>query len=115
MMSLEAIHRLNDHIATEAAERELVPYVPFDADEVAYWPPIPFPNLGTFLPDDWERTDSQWLVDATGHGYDSEPGLTVKQFKRRLRAYILENPGHGFAIIEEKPFQVVVAAFRQFD
>lgn len=115
MMSLDAIHRMNSQIATEAAEREMVPYAPFDAEEVDLWPPFPIPNLGTFQPDGWEQTDTQWLVDGTGHGYDSEPALTVEQFKRRLRAYLMENPGHGFGIVKEGDFQVTVAAFRQIN
>ena len=112
MMSLEAIRRLNNEIAVEAADRDLVPYVPYDADEVDYWPPIPFPNLGYLQPDGWEKTDSEWFVDKTGHGHDWEPALTVEQFKKELRAYIAENPGHGFAITEEGEFQVYVTAFR---
>ena len=114
MMGLEAIRRLNAAIAVEAAERELVPYVP-DAEEVNYWPPIPFPDLGHFEPDGWKRTDQTWLVDNTGHGFGSEPALTAHQFKRELRAFIVENPGHGFGIVREGEFQVVVAAFRQIN
>jgi hypothetical protein len=112
MMSLEAIRHLNNQIALEAAERESVPYVPFNPEEVDYWPPIPFPNMGTFLPDGWERTETTWFVDTTGHGYESEMALTVERFKRQLRRYIADNPDHGFAIIEEGPFQVYVGAFR---
>jgi hypothetical protein len=112
MMSLEAIRRVNTEIAVKAAEEGLIPYVPFDADEVDSWPPIPFPNLGTFVPDDWERTDTTWFVDNTGHGHDWEPALTAEQFKRQLRAYIAENPGDGFAITEEGPCQVYVTVFR---
>ena len=115
MMSLEAIRHLNTNIAVEVAERELVPYVPADAEEVDYWPPIPFPDLGYLQPDGWERTDQTWLVDKTGHGHDWEPALTVEQFKRRVRAYVMENPGHGFAITEEGPFQVYVTAFRPME
>lgn len=113
MFSLETIHHLNDEIAVEAAEEGLVPYVPFDADEVDYWPPIPFPNVGYLEPDGWEKTDQTWFVDKTGHGHTWEPALTVEQFKRELRTYIGTNPGHGFAITEEGPFQVYVTAFRQ--
>jgi hypothetical protein len=50
-------------------------------------------------------------VDKTGRGYDWEPALTVEQFKQVLRDYVAENPGHGFAIVEEGEFQVVVSAF----
>ena len=112
MLSLETLHRLNDQIAVEAAEEGLVPYVPYDADEVDYWPPFPLPDLGYLQPDGWERTEQTWLVDDTGHGYESEPALTGKQFKQELRDYIAANPGHGFAITERGEFQVVVSAFR---
>ena len=112
MMSLEAILHLNQEIAAEAAQEGLVPYVPFNADEIDYWPPIPFPNLGYFEPDNWERTEQRWFVDKTGHGLSNEPALTVDQFKRELRAYVQKNPGHGFAVTKEGPFQAYVSAFR---
>ena len=71
-----------------------------------------FPSLGYLEPDGWEKTDQTWFVDKTGHGHDWEPALTVEQFKRELRGYIGTNPGRGFAITEEGPFQVYVTAFR---
>ena len=112
MMSLDAIRHLNTQVAVEAAEREVVPYVPFDAEEVDYWPSIPFPNLGYLASDGWEKTDAVWFVDKTGHGHDGEVALTVEQFKREVRAYVAEHPGHGFAVTEEGEFQVYVSAFR---
>ncbi len=115
MMSLETLRRVNDRLAVEAAEEGLVPYAPYDADEIGCWPPIPFPDLGYLQPDGWERTDQTWLVDNTGHGYESEPALTAEQFKQELRDYIAANPGHGFAITEHGEFQVVVTAFRPMD
>ena len=81
MMSLETLHRLNDQLAVEAAEEGLVPYVPYDADESDCWPPFPLPELGYLQPDAWERTDQTWLVDNTGHGYESEPALTAERFQ----------------------------------
>jgi len=112
MMSLQAIIALNQEIAVEAAQDGLVPYVPFNTDEIDYWPPIPFPNLGFFGPDNWEKTEQSWFVDKTGQGRSNEPALTVDQFKRELRSYVRENLGHGFAITEEGPFQVYISAFR---
>ena len=112
MMSLETIHRLNDEIAVEAAEEGLLPYVPFDAEEVDNWPPIPIPNLGSLEPKGWEKTDAEWFVDKTGLGHAWEPALTVEQFKKELRAYVAANPGCGFAITEEGQFQLYVSAFK---
>ena len=111
-MSLEAIRRLNTQIAVEAAEQESRPYAPFDVDEVDYWPPFPFPNIGYLEPDGFEKTDTTWFVDKTGGGHEWEPALTGEQFRRQLRRYIAEHPGHGFAITEEGEFQVYVSAFR---
>ena len=113
MMSIEAIVALNDETAEQAALDSLLPFVPFSAADVDRWPPFPFPSLGHYTPDGWERTENSWFVDKTGHGRASEPALTVDNFKRQLRAYIANNPGHGFAITEEGPFQVIVSAFRR--
>ena len=111
-MSLETIIALNEEIAAEAAKENLVPFVPHNEDDVERWPPFPFPNIGYHEPAGWERTDTDWFVDKTGVGLDWEPALSVRQFKRALSAHIDENPDDGFAIVEEGPFQVVVAAFR---
>ena len=113
MMDLEFIRARNAQIAADSAERELIPFVPFDADEIDGWPPIPFPSLGSFEPDGWQKTDASWFVDKSGRGIEREPALSVEQFKRELRRYVAKNPGHGFAVTEEGSFQVVVWAFRR--
>jgi hypothetical protein len=112
MMSLRAIIAVNQEIAAEAAQERLVPYVPFNLDEIDFWPPIPFPNLGYFEPDGWEKTDQSWFVDKTGVGRSKEPAMTLDQFKRAIREYVRKNPGHGFAITEEGEFQATISAFR---
>jgi hypothetical protein len=60
----------------------------------------------------WTRPALVWFVDKTGLGHEWEPALTVEQFKRQLREYVGEHPGHGFAITEEGEFQVYVSAFK---
>lgn len=116
MMSLAAIVHLNTQIGAEAAEREMVPYVPFGPEEVDHYPPFPMPNLGYYEPDGWEKVEEEgWFVDKTGHGLESEPALTIGQFKRQLRYYVMENPGHGFAITEEGEMQLFVSAFRPIE
>jgi len=111
MMSLQSIAHLNTEIGKQAAEREMIPYVPF-VEEIDYYPPFPFPNLGYYLPDGWEKTEQSWFCDKTGHGLEWEPALTVEQFKHQLHQYVAENPGHGFAITEEGEFQAYISAFR---
>jgi hypothetical protein len=113
MMSLTAIVALNEEIAVKAAQEGRLPFVPVGPDDVDRWATFPFPNLGPYEPAGWEQTETSWFVDKTGVGYPSEPALTVAQFKNELRRYIAENPGHGFAITEEGPFQLYVSAFRR--
>ena len=112
MMSLNAINALNEQIAAQAAEESLVPFVPFNPEDVDRWPPFPIPNIGYLEPDGWIKTETTWFVDKTGWGRDYELALTVDQFKRALHDYINDNPGHGFAMVEEGEFQVVIAAFK---
>lgn len=111
MMSLEVIVAVNNEIARQAAREGLVPYVPFSADEAVT--PFAFPNIGSLKPRGWRNTGMTWFVDKTGHGETWEPALTWRQFRQRLTGYILRHPGHGFAIVEEGEFQVVVSAFRR--
>jgi len=112
MMSLETIVTLNEKIAADAAEENSIPFVPNDKFDVEQWPPFPFPNIGYLEPDGWEQTETNWFVDKSGLGLDSEAALSVRQFKTVLTDYIADHPGDGFAIVEEGQFQVIVAAFR---
>jgi hypothetical protein len=111
MMSLEVIVAVNNDIARQAAREGLFPYVPSSADEAVT--PFFCPNVGTLKPRGWRKTGASWFVDKTGHGETWEPALTWAQFRQRLAGYLLRHPGHGFAIVEEGEFQVVVSAFRQ--
>ena len=113
MMSPETIRALNEQAAAEAAEKQRVPFVPDGPDDAERWPPFPFPNLGDHRPPGWEITDGSFFVDKTGLGRPTEVALTVERFRNLLRDYIAENPGHGFAITEEGPFQLVVSAMKK--
>jgi len=113
MMSLQAIAAVNNEIARKAAGKGLVPYVPFNLEEIPTCTPFTFPNIGYLKPCGWRKTATSWFVDKTGHGADWEPALTWKQFRQRLAAYVLRHPDHGFAITEEGELQVVVSAFRR--
>jgi len=113
MLSLGAIRAINEEIATLAARKRRVPFVPDAPEDVDRWPPFPFPNLGYYEPPGWEVTDQNWFIDKTGRGDEDEPALTVRRFRKELRHYIGESPGDGFAITEEGEFQAVISAFRQ--
>jgi hypothetical protein len=113
MMGLETLIAVNNQIAREAARRRLVPYVPSDASEVDGWRNLPFefPNIGYLEPRGWEKVES-WFVDKYGRGLESEPAITHRRLKLILREYIEANPEHGFAVVEEGQFQVVVSVFK---
>ena len=113
MMSLESIQALNEEIAAEAAAEKRVPFAPDGPTDVDRWPPFPFPNLGSYVPDNWQLLDVHWFVDKTGKGKDWEIALSVSQFREALRQHLSEHPGDGLAITEEGPFQAVVSAFRK--
>ena len=115
MMSIAAIHWVNEEIAAEAASESRIPYVPWTAIEVDGWDSFPFPNLGYYVPPDWEKTDQHWFVDKSGVGLDWEPALTIEQFRQQLRLYAEENPDHGYAISEEGEFQLYVSAYQRTD
>jgi len=113
MMSLQAIRQLSDEQAKKAARKHKVPYVIADMMEVDNFPPFPFPNIGSYEPKGWEKTETDFFVDKTGGSHDDEPALSLNQFKAALRGYVSENPGHGFAITEEGEFQCYVTAFKK--
>lgn len=113
MMGLETLIAINNDIARQAARRGLRPYVPSGVDEVDGWRQLPFeafPNIGYLKPKGWEKVES-WFTDKYGVGLESEPAMTHRRLREVLRDYVVENPGHGFAVTEEGPFQVVVSAF----
>lgn len=63
------------------------------------------PNIGNYVHPDWERVD-HWMVDKTGMD-DSGPALSLDQLIERVKLR------HGYAIIEEGQFQIVVGEFKR--
>jgi hypothetical protein len=112
MWSLETLDFFNREAARKARNAKREPYVPV-LDEIAAYPPFPFPHLGPFVPPGWEQVeDATWFVDSSGWGQPGEPALAVEQFKDELRQYVSENPDHGFGIVEYGQFQCYVGAYR---
>lgn len=134
MMDIRTIHEMSREAAAEAAEMEREPYY---LDEIElqnlrdHFDGFPFPNLGSYEPEGWERVDvvdegmidDNWrglgtsgmtedepkgfFVDSSGFGGAGEPALTVAEFLDALK------PGYGYAVFEVGQFQVKVAAFRR--
>ena len=116
MMSLAEINRLSDEAAKEAAEKGLVPYVPFNRKELDNYPTFPFPNIGSHKPEGWiELEDKRMFVDKTGMGDENEPALTIQQLLNRLYSLYDEDSSLGFAITEEGPFQAYISVFKKVD
>jgi hypothetical protein len=111
MMSLEAIIAINKQAAAEAEKKRLTPFVPDGPEATKDWPPFPFPSLGR-VPDGWEVAET-FFVDTTGHGRASEPALTIDEFRLQIHRHITDHAEHAYAIIENGPFQVIIAALER--
>ena len=103
MMSLETIQELSREAAEKAAELELEPFIVWEED-LETFPPFPFPNLGSHVPEHWELVET-YFVDSSGFGSESEPALTIEQFKRELVV------GRAYGIIASGQFQVEIGEF----
>lgn len=112
-MSLESIIAINNEVAATAAEEGRQPHVPAGPEEMDSYPPFPFPALDGYVPAGWEVADGSWFVSRMEEARGAEPALDVEQFRKALREYVTDHRGHGFAITEEGPFQVVVSAMRR--
>ena len=114
MMSLEQIEDQSRAAAVQAAEDKRVPFIiwPEDLDNI---PPFPFPFLGDYCPDNWERVELEgpgvfcnaYFVDSSGFGEPGEAALTISDFVDLLE------PGYGYAVTEGGQFQVRVGKYRQ--
>ncbi len=112
MMSSQTIRHLAQQQARRAAKAKAQPLViegedmPDDVRLFEYVRHMP--NIGDYRPRGWRLVEHR-LVDKTGFGLESEPALTIPGLLWWVRS---EGPGHGYAIIEEGQFQVVVGRFQ---
>jgi hypothetical protein len=112
MMSTQQIVSMSEEAAVKAARENRVPFVYWPGDNLD--PPFPFPNLGSYMPDGWERTD-HFMADSSGFGSPNEPADTPEQMRARIERVLREHPNDtiGWAIIEVGQFQVVIGQFRK--
>lgn len=112
MFSLATIHALSAEAAAKAAQKRKQPFV-VDQRDFAQgfnnWPQYgrrypfcKFPNLGTYVPEGW-KLDSYFQMDKSGH----DDGFSLGIDHGRAKLVV----GHGYAIIEEGEFQVVIGDF----
>jgi len=115
-MSLQAIQQLNEEIAAKAAAERAEPFrvQPEDCERWAesisrgIAPRIPFPNLGSYEPEGWELLE-ELFVDKTGFNLHDAggPAMSIAEFIDALE------PGFGYAIVEEGPFQIYIGKFQE--
>ena len=128
MMDLATIRALSEEAGAEAERRGRNPAV-IDGTDLAAAKAgdlsvLQIPNIGTYLPKNFERVSLEaedgkkgvymgdndgfgaYLVDKSGFAADYEPALTLAQFVERLV------PGYGYAVVEEGQFQVKVGKFK---
>lgn len=72
------------------------------------------PFLGDYVPEGWARCENiePLFVDASGHGDEDEPALTIPAFIKTLRKYAKARDGYAVGIVEAGEFQVSVALYR---
>lgn len=104
MMGLSEIRRLNDEAYRKAKSQGKIPFVVKDKSKLTT--PFPFPYIGDYVPDGWEKTN-EYFVDSSGFGGENEPALTVSQFMEKVR------DGYGYAITEAGEFQAYVGEFKK--
>lgn len=110
MMNLRTIRLMSDSAARHAAKEKKLPYVPFDAAEVDALAGFPFPFLGEYVPPGWELVD-RMFCDSSGFGLESEPALTARAVKEKLKQWLQAEYGYG--ILEAGPFQVYVGVYKR--
>ena len=109
MMSAEYIQSLADQAGNRARRNRTQPraFTPAKLEQLGQ-PGARIPNIGSYRHPSWRLVEDR-MVDKTGWGHEDEPALTIRSFKQ----WIAENPGSGFASIEEGQFQMVVGRFER--
>ena len=115
MLSLEYIEQKSREAAIEAAQEKKHPFI-IEAEDIGHLPPFPFPQLGDYLPDGWQRVElneedrgvyfNAYFVDSSGLSSPDEPALLVGEFIDLLEV------GYGYAITEVGKFQVRVGKYK---
>ena len=112
MLGLTGIMAMSRKAGLESAKKNKHPFVIEDQDRERNFMNYPqygrrfpfckFPNLGDYVPEGW-KLDSYFQMDKTGQGDGFSLGIDESKPKLIV--------GHGYAIIEEGEFQVVIGDF----
>ena len=114
MWDLDTIRSINNDAGKRSRDLGVSPCRVESPEEVASWPPFPFPHMGSACTDvdkESERLDTLF-VDSSGFGAEDEPALTIRGFKERLSDLCRQHGPLMCAIEDQGPFQVHVAVWR---
>lgn len=116
MFSSDTIASLNADAALAAAQKNLQPFIPWDADEIGIIGAKFFrniPNIGSLdVSDTWDHVEDT-LVDSSGFGQPGEPALTIDQALDYVIGHVEESGRRGFAVTSQGQFQVVLSVFEK--
>ncbi len=114
MMDMATVRYYARKAGSVARREALKPFEPESLEDInPSNPGFKVPNLGTYVPAGWRRTEDVWFVDKTGRGREGEPALTIPQFVEKVREYFANHPTAGYGVVFEGEFQVYVAAFEK--
>ena len=106
MMSPSSIRQAEREAEKKAKASDIVPYQIKWKSQINKMPPFPFPFIGKYVPEGWEKTD-EFFVDSSGFGQDDELALSIDQFKKKMKI------GRAYAITSAGQFQVYVGEYKQ--
>jgi hypothetical protein len=113
MMSLATIRSLSDEAGRKARRSRKLPWHPETIEDISVENLRQIPNLGTYTPSTWTRTEKDFFADASGFGAENEPALTPNRLVKAMRDHFACNPTAGYAITEVGQFQLYITAFKK--
>jgi hypothetical protein len=103
MLGLGAIRAMNKEAVRKAKANKTQPYIAkCDNDKGVF----SCPKLGDHIPKGWVYV-TEYFVDSSGFGSESEPALTPEQFQAKVKE------GMGYAISDEGQFQLYVREYKR--
>jgi hypothetical protein len=117
-MSTEYINQLNREAARRAAREGLYPYTPEDEDlcSIADFTSTfckALPNLGNYIPAGWRKDENELFVDSSGFGSESEPALTLRSLRNKVKELKATDSSVGFALVDCGQFQVYIGVYHR--
>ena len=110
MYDLATIKILNKEAEERALAKWIKPHLILHESEIDQYPPFPFPNIGS-MKVELSRVDTLFC-DTSGFGSESEPALTIRQLKEKLKDLLREHGPLRVAIVSTGTFQAYLDVWR---